>query len=190
MPSQTRTATQGTTFGPGAAWVAPQCVSSTTNFASCHATPADGNTTSYLAGYNFGLNIPTIAVIDGLIVSFQRQIIVPSASTFGSQLPYLPRGAAALSPQYTYLPSSTPVVFTTAVQLWTGSFVGSSYNPASQWTAILQPDISGYATFLWNANLTPDFMNQSGFGFAVAARVDTEDAILYIQNFSLTAFYH
>jgi hypothetical protein len=190
MPSQTKSPRFGLSSGTGTPWVAPQCVgfNDGVTFASCNVL-SPTSLTAYLIGYDFGFNIPSTANIDGVITSFRRQIIVPSASTSGSNLPYLPTGCAALSPQYTYISSVTPVVYTVSVQLFRGPFIGLNYNPMNQWGADLNADTAGSAIFSWNANLTANLINQSGFGFGIAARVDTDPAILYAQNFSMTVFY-
>jgi hypothetical protein len=160
--SQTQIARTGLSYGVGAPWISSNCVTYNDGitFALCNSFPANGSTTAYLVGYNFDFNIPNRAIITGTQVSFQR-----------------------------FSEDDSAVIFTTSVQLWLGSLLGINYNPANQWSTFLSDDIAGNSAFLWNLDLTPNFINQYGFGLAVALRCDTEAAQLYAQNFAATVFY-
>lgn len=144
MASQTKNAGSGT----GTTWSNPGNITASDNVYATYVVPALG-TTNQLDAKSFGFTIPTLAVIDGVVVSIERKASVANElqdDTVG------------------ILINSSP-----------GSG-GSNKASASLWGTTDSTPSYGSPSDLWNLTLTPTIVNNAGFGAYL--KVKNTDAYL------------
>ena len=137
--------TSSSVNGSGISWSLISNIEGNSGFTTAFQSFGNSGSSEALIGTVFGLSIPGGATIQGITASFNRR--VSSVVSFFCNTNY--------------------------VQLYkAGNPVGSLKNSSTSWTTTTTPESYGSATDLWGTTWTPSDINNSGFGFAIAATLN------------------
>ena len=128
-----------------------------------YATVGTDVNTDYLVASNFGFSIPAGSIIDGILMELVGK--TSRVGTYDDGVVSLTKDAGS-------------------------SFVGDNKADAAlNWTAADQARSYGSSSDDWNAGLTADDVNASGFGIALAMNFIGQSATISVDYMRLTVTY-
>lgn len=157
-PNNPTIGTNDTSFGSDA-WSNPGNITSSDNlYATCNSV--DGNNTNYLKGSAYGFNIPTGALIQGIVVEVEKKSNV------------------------------NPIVDAVAKIVKNGVITGTEHKKSGSWPTSDTVFSYGSSVDLWGTNWSAQDINNSNFGFVISGfNAGTGAIIVSVDHIRITVYY-